>query len=78
MRTRRYKPPLEAEVAYYRFLSRAVNRERHFTAEGHRSFLELFRRGAALAGIPILTFCPLSRLFHILLRMLKRPENRLA
>lgn len=44
MRTRRYKAPPEAEVAYYHCMSRAVNREWLFKAEGHEKFLEVFRR----------------------------------
>jgi putative transposase len=78
MRTRRYKAPPEAEVAYYHCMSRAVNREWLFKAEDHEKFLEVFRSQAAFSGIRILTFCLLSNHFHILLEVPKRPENRLS
>jgi hypothetical protein len=62
-------------VAYYRCVSRIVDRRFVLEAREKEIFVRIMRGYEAYCGVRIITFCVMSNHFHILLEVPRRPSK---
>lgn len=69
------RPFLASQARVFHVVSRLIERRYLLDDEGKETFLKMVRAYEDLLGVEVLTFCIISNHFHLLVRVLHRPDG---